>query len=407
MKLNNQTVKQIKEDFPIFKNNIGLVYLDNAATSQKPKQVIQAVVNFTERDNANVGRGIYSLAERAMKKYEQARQVIANFIGSDSKEVIFTKNTTESINLLSYTLQSIIPKGKDEILLTEMEHHSNLVPWQQMAKRHGFKLKFVRVGSNFTLDMNDLQNKLTDKTAIFAFTHASNVLGTINDVGLLTRLAKEKGAITIIDAAQAIQHLGISVKEIDCDFLVFSSHKVLGPNGIGILYGKKELLEKLPPFTFGGGMIEKVSWDSSTWAKVPEKFEAGTQNIAEAVGLAEAINYINNIGIENIKEWENYLLKYALNRLKEIPKIKIYNPGFESSVSLVSFTLDSIHPHDFAELLNQKKIAIRAGHMCAMPLMSVLKVSGGVCRASFSFYNTLEDIDALVDSLKEISGRFE
>ena len=407
MELNNNIVKALKTDFPIFKHNLGLVYLDNAATSQRPKQVIDAVSNFTERDNSNVGRGVYSLAERAMKKYEGARKVISNFIGANQEEIIFTKNTTESINLLSYTLQSIIPRNKNEILLTEMEHHSNLVPWQQMAKRNGMQLKVVKIKEDFTLDLEDAKKKLNDKTAIFAFTYVSNVLGTINPLSEIVKLAKSKGVITVIDAAQAIQHLPIDVKNIGCDFLAFSGHKMLGPNGIGVLYGRKELLEKLEPFNFGGGMIETVDWQSSTWKSSPEKFEAGTQNIAGAVGLASSVDYMKKIGIENIRNWEDQILKYALKRLKEVPGIKIYNPGADSSISLVSFTLPGIHPHDVAELLNEKKIAIRAGHMCAMPLMSTIKEKGGVCRASLSFYNTFEDIDALVDSLKEIKEKFK
>ncbi|MEK6840635.1 MAG: cysteine desulfurase [Nanoarchaeota archaeon] len=405
MELNNKTVKALKADFPIFRHNLGLVYLDNAATSQKPKQVMDAITRFAERDNANVGRGVYSLAARATEKYEQARKMAAGFIGVNPDEVIFTKNTTESLNLLAYTLSQIIEKGK-EIVVTEMEHHSNFVPWQQIAK-YGFKLKVIKIKPDFTIDMDDLKSKLTDNTAILAITFVSNVLGTINPIKEIVKIARQRGIITVIDAAQAIQHLPVDVKEIGCDFLAFSSHKMLGPNGIGILYGRKELLEKMPPFNFGGGMIEKVSLESATWAKVPEKFEAGTQNIAEAVGLAAAIDYIKKIGIENIRSWENQLLRYALKRLKEIPNIELYNPGEDKSVSLVSFTLPGIHPHDIASLLDEKKIAIRAGHMCAMPLMSALGVKGGVCRVSFSFYNTFEDIDTLVDSLKEIQKRFD
>ncbi len=406
MKINNQTAKKLKEDFPIFGHNLGLVYLDNASTSQKPKQVLQTLTNFYERDNANVGRGVYSLAARAMEKYNQARKVVAGFINAHPEEIIFTKNTTESINLLSYTLQSLIPRDKNEILLTEMEHHSNLIPWQQMAKRLGLKLKFVKITKDFVLDMNDLNQKLTNKTAVFAFAYASNVLGTINDVKILSRLAKEKGAITVIDAAQSIQHIPINVKEIGCDFLAFSSHKMLGPNGIGVLYGRKELLEKMPPFNFGGGMIETVSWQDSTWQNPPEKFEAGTQNIAGAVGLAAAIDYMKSIEIENIKQWENQLLKYTLKRLNEVKDIIIYNSDFNNKASIISFNIKGIHPHDVAELLNEKKIAIRAGHMCAMPLMSELNAKSGVCRASLAFYNTFEDIDALVDALKEIQEKF-
>ncbi len=406
MELSNNIAKTLKNDFPIFRHNLGLVYLDNAATSQKPSSVINAVKEFSERDNANVGRGVYSLAARAMKKYEQARKAVANFLDALPEEIVFTKNTTESLNLLSYTLPSIIPKEKNEILLTEMEHHSNLVPWQQLAKRLGFKLRFVKITKDFLLDMNDLNEKLTDKTAVFAFTHVSNVLGTINDVRLLTKLARSKGVITVIDAAQAT-HLPINVKEIGCDFLAFSSHKMLGPNGIGVLYGRKELLEKMQPFNFGGGMVETVDFNSATWTKVPEKFEAGTQNIAGAIGLAEATNYIKKIGLENIAEWEDYLLKYALKRLSEVKDITIYNKSPKDRTSIISFNIKGIHPHDVSELLNEKKIAIRAGHMCAMPLMSALKARGGVCRASFSFYNTLEDVDALIDSLKEIQEKFK
>ncbi len=405
MKLDNNTAKVLRNDFPIFKHNLGLIYLDNAATSQKPIIILKAMENFYERDNANVSRGVYSLAARAMKKYEDSRKMVAEFVNAELNEIIFTKNTTESINLLAYTLYSVIQKGRSEILLTEMEHHSNLVPWQIMAKHLGMKIQFVKLTKDFALDMNDLNQKLTNKTTIFAFTYASNVLGTINDVKLLSRLAKEKGAISVIDAAQAIQHLPVNVKEIGCDFLAFSSHKMLGPNGIGVLYGRKDLLEKMPPFNTGGGMIESVSHDSSTWAKIPERFEAGTQNIAGAVGLASAVDYINKIGLNNIKEWEEKLKDYTLKRLNEIPNIKIYH-GKESA-PVISFSLPKIHPHDIASLLDQKKIAIRAGHMCAMPLMDVLNVKGGVCRISLAFYNTFEDIDALIDSLKEIQEKFK
>ena len=256
MKLNNETAKKLKEDFPIFKNNPKLVYLDNAATSQRPKQVIKAVVDFYEKENANPGRSIHTLAEKAMIRYNDARKVVANFIGAENGEVVFTRNATESLNLLSYCVESLIKKGKDEILLTEMEHHSNIVPWQQLAKRKGFKVKFVKIKKDLTLDIEDLKSKLTDKTAVFSFAYITNVLGSVNDVELLTKMAKQKGAISIIDAAQAVQHLKINVKKINCDFLVFSSHKMLGPAGIGVLYGRRELLEKMQPFNFGGGMIK-------------------------------------------------------------------------------------------------------------------------------------------------------
>ena len=405
MKLNNKTAKILKKDFPIFKNNLGLIYLDSAATSQKPKKVINAIADFYEKENANISRGLYTLAEKATMRYEASRSVVADFIGAEKNEVVFTRNSTESLNLLSYTILPLIRKGKDEILLTEMEHHSNIVPWQELAKRLGFKLKFVKIKSDFTLDMNDLKNKLSDKTAIVAFTYISNVLGTINSVKEIVKIAKQKGAITIIDAAQAIQHLSINVKNIGCDFLVFSSHKMLGPMGVGVLYGRSELLEKMKPFNFGGGMIKKVSLESVEFANVPQRFEAGTQNVPGVIGLAEAIRYIKKIGIKDIVEWDKQLLQYTLNKLKDVKGIEVYNPGINNGVGIISFNLKGIHPHDVSELLNKEGVAIRAGHHCAMPLMKALNVSG-TCRVSFYIYNTFEDVDKLVKSLKKIRGRF-
>lgn len=406
MKLNNRTAKKLKKDFLIFRNNPGLVYLDNAATSQRPERVIQIVSDFSRKENANVGRGVYTLAEKAMIRYDSARRTVAKLINANVDEIIFTRNTTESLNLLSYTLSSLIKQGRNEIVLTEMEHHSNLVPWQQLAKRKGMKLKFVKVKEDYTLNMEDAKKQITDKTAIFAFTHVSNVLGTINPVEELVELGKSKGAITVIDAAQSVQHLKIDVKKIGCDFLVFSSHKMLGPMGVGILYGRGELLEQLPPFNFGGGMIERVTYQDASWAKIPEKFEAGTQNIGEAIGLAEAIKYIQKIGIENIEEWEKTLLRYASSKLQEVEGIEIYNPGTDKSSGIISFNLEKVHPHDVAQLLDEKGIAIRAGHHCNMPLMKKLGISG-TCRASFYIYNTFEDIDALVSALKKIKEKFD
>ncbi len=405
MKITNRRAKRLKKDFPIFRNNKRLVYLDSAATSQRPKKVIEAISNFYKKENANVGRGLYTLSEKAMERYNAARKTIAKFINAEEKEIIFTRNTTESLNLLAYTIPSLLKKGMDEIVLTEMEHHSNLVPWQQLAERNRMKLKFIKMKPDYTLDYEDAKKKITKRTAIVSVTHVSNVLGTINDIEKLVELGKNKGAITMIDAAQSIQHLRIDVKKIGCDFLAFSSHKMLGPTGIGILYGKKELLEKLSPFNFGGGMIKKVTWKDSDWEEPPEKFEAGTQNIGEAIGLAESIRYIEKIGIRNIAEWDSKLKNYALEKLKEIPGIKIYNHGKNKSVGIISFSLKGIHPHDVAELLNEKRIAIRAGHCCTMPLMKKLGISG-VSRASFSIYNTFEDIDLLVETLKKIQEKF-
>ena len=405
MKINNNIAKKLKKDFPIFKNSQGLVYLDNAATSQRPKQVIKAVIGFYEKENANPGRGIHTLAEKAMIRYNEARKIVSNFVGADSKEIVFTRNATESLNLLSYTLLSIIPKGKNEILLTEMEHHSNLVPWQQMAKRSGMVLKFVKIKEDFTLDLEDAKRKITEKTAVFAFTAVSNVLGTVNPMKELTKIAKQKGALVIIDGAQAVSHIKVNVKDIGCDFFAFSSHKMLGPGGIGVLYGRKELLEKMRPFNFGGGMIKNVGFDSTEFANIPEKFEAGTQHIADAVGLSAAIRYLEKIGMKNVSEWEKKLTEYAYSKLSTIEGVKIYS--FKNSSSIVSFTLEGVHGHDIAELLNRDKIAIRAGHQCAMPLMNVLGVKGGVCRISFSFYNTFEDVDKLIKSLKKVKEKFK
>src|SRR3989344_3826885 len=408
MKLNNTTAKKLKRDFPIFKNNPGLIYLDSAATSQRPEIVIRAVDNFIRKENANISRGVYTLAEKATEDYEQSRKSVAKFINAHHEEIVFTKNATEAINLFSYTLKSISPREKNEILLTEMEHHSNLVPWQQMVKRENMELKFIKVKGDFTLDLEDAKNKITDKTAILSFAHVSNVLGTINPVKELIKIARQKNKeiITIVDGAQSVQNIKIDVKKLDCDFLVFSGHKMLGPTGVGILYGKKELLEKMKPFNFGGGMIKKVTLKDAEWANTPYKFEAGTQNIVEVIALSEAIKYIENIGLENIHEWEEELTDYVIKKMREIPEIEIYHPK-EKSAGIISFNLSGVPPHDIASLLNDYKICVRAGHHCAMPLMEKLKIPhGGTCRISFYIYNTFEDIDRLVEALKEINKKF-
>ena len=396
-------MNSFKKDFPIFKNNPKLVYLDSASTSQKPKQVIKAISDFYEKENANIHRGIYALSENATKKYILARETIAKFINAETNEIIFTKNTTESINLLSNVLKEILPKGKNEIVLTEMEHHSNLVPWQQFAKKNNFKLKFIPITKNYELDYEKAKKIINDKTAILGVAHISNVFGTINNIEFLVSLAKEKKAITIIDAAQSVQHLKINVKKIGCDFLAFSGHKMFGPLGIGVLYGKKELLEKLPPFQFGGGMINSVIYEDATFLDIPEKFEAGTQNIAGAISLAEAIKYIEKIKIEKIERYEKELLDYTLKKLKSIDGIELYLPKKQSSI--ISFNLFGIHQHDVAQILSDNKICIRAGHHCCMPLMKKLKTQG-TCRISFSIYNTKEDVDKLIEGLKKVKEVF-
>tara|TARA_Y100000310_G_scaffold337561_1_gene424920 strand:+ start:610 stop:1815 length:1206 start_codon:yes stop_codon:yes gene_type:complete len=395
-----------KNDFPIFNKHKDLVYLDSAATSQRPKTVIDSLTNFLEKENANIHRGIYTLSEQAMLRYNETRETIAEFINASKEEIVFTKNTTESINLLASTIKSIIPEGKNEILLTEMEHHSNLVPWQQLSKRTNMKLKFIKLKEDFTLDLEDAKEKITDKTAILSTTHISNVLGTINPVKELINLAKQKNVLTIIDAAQSVAHKKIDVKDLDCDFLVFSSHKIFGPTGIGVLYGKSELLNKLPPYQFGGGMIKVVTYEDATFLKSPEKFEAGTQNIGEAIALGEAIKYIKETGIENIEKYEKELLAYTLEKLNTIKEIKIYNPGLDKSSSIISFNLGKIHPHDIAQVLNEHNIAIRAGHHCCMPLMNQLKTQG-TARISLSIYNNKQDIDKLITALKKAQEIFK
>ena len=395
-----------RKDFPIFKEHKELVYLDNAATSQKPKQVIKAISDYYEKENANIHRGVYSLSEKATEKYDKAREKIAGLINAESKEIIFTRNTTESINFLSNSIKPLIADGKKEIVLSEMEHHSNLIPWQQFAKNHGFKLKFIPINENYELNYEKADEMINENTALLAVTHASNALGTINDIKKLVDLAKKNKAFTIIDAAQSVPHIEIDVKEMDCDFMAFSSHKMFGPTGIGILYGKQEHLKKLNPFLFGGGMINSVSYENALWAESPEKFEAGTPNIADAIAMTEVVNYIENIGLDNIKKHEEKLLSYALRELKKIDNLEIYSPGKEKSIAVVSFNLKDIHPHDVASILNDENIAIRAGHHCCMPLMKKLGIAG-TCRASFSIYNKKKDIDKLIKSLKRVNEVFK
>lgn len=395
-----------KKDFPIFENYRNLVYLDSAATSQKPKSVINSIKDFYEKENANVHRGIYTLSEQATQKYSETREAVAKFINAESKEIVFTKNTTESINILARTINQLIESGRDEMVLTGMEHHSNLVPWQQFALKNNFKLKFIPVTENFELDYEKAKELITEKTALVSFIHVSNVFGTINDAKSLIKVAKQKGALTILDAAQSIQHMKIDVKNLDCDFLAFSGHKMFAPLGIGVLYGKKEFLDKIQPLSFGGGMIQRVSHEESVFSETPEKFEAGTQNVAGAIALAEAIKYIKEIGFEKIQEQEEELLDYALEKLSSIEKIEIYNPGKEKSIGVISFNIEGVHPHDVAEILNENNVAIRAGHHCCMPLMKQLGISG-TCRASFSIYNSKEDVDKLVEGLKKVKEVFK
>ncbi|MEK6874046.1 MAG: SufS family cysteine desulfurase [Nanoarchaeota archaeon] len=393
----------LKNQFPIFENQKNLVYLDSAATTQKPKSVIERINSFYKNENANIHRGLYSLSENATKEYENSRKIIAKFINCKENEIIFTKGTTESLNLLAYTILELLSKGKNEIILTELEHHSNIVPWQQLEKSFGFKIKVIPIKKDLTLDYNAAKRIINNKTAIVSISLISNALGTINNTKEIIKLAKKYNALTIIDVAQAVSHIKINVKNLGCDFLAFSGHKVYGPMGIGVLYGKYNLLEKLPPFNFGGDMIESVSFEKSTFQKPPYKFEAGTQNIPSAIALGEAINFINKIGINNIQKHEKSLLNYTYESLKTIKGITIYNP--KNSQSIISFNLKGIHCHDVAQILGDENICIRAGHHCAMPLMNKMKISG-TCRISLSIYNTKEDIDKLIQGLKKVKEVF-
>ena len=391
-----------KKDFPIFENQ-KIVYLDSAATSQKPKFVIKAVTDFYENSNANIHRGIYKLSENATKKYEEARAQIARFINANPNEVIFTSGTTDGINKLANSLTTIF-KNKNEIILTELEHHSNIVPWQEAAKRHNMKILYVKITPNYELDYNNLKKLINKKTAIVSITHISNALGTRNDIKKIVKLAHKHKALVILDAAQSVPRIKVDVKKLGVDFMVFSGHKAYGPMGIGVIYGKKELLDKIPPFSFGGDMIDRVSKEGSTYSKEIRKFEAGTQNIAGAIGLAEAIKYLKKIKIINIEKYEKKLIKYLLKKIEKIEKIEIYN-SMKNTAGILSFNIKGIHSHDIASLLDDYNIAIRAGHHCTMPLMKKLKISG-TARVSFYFYNTKEDIDKFVKALKEIIERF-
>ncbi|MAF99445.1 MAG: cysteine desulfurase [Nanoarchaeota archaeon] len=388
----------MKSDFPLL--NSGLVYLDNSSTTQKPNQVIQVINNFYKTMNANVHRGIYKLSDNATRAYQNARKTVASFINADEDELIFTSGTTQSLNMLA----RMIPlKEGDEILLTEMEHHSNIVPWQEVAKVKRCTVKFIPL-KDYELDMDKAKELITEKTKVIAVTHMSNVLGTINPIKELAQLAHEVNALFVVDAAQSVAHLPIDVKELDCDFLAFSAHKMYGPTGIGALYGKKELLETMNPSVFGGGMINQVTKENSSFTNSPLKFEAGTPNIAGAIGFAAAVKYLEELGIEKIKEKENELSSYALEKLKDIPNLNIIGPTNNRGL-VFSFTLDGIHPHDTAEILDKQNIAVRGGHHCAMPLMKALQLIG-TTRISLGIYNSKEDIDKLIQTIPQVQEVF-
>ena len=400
--------EKARNDFPILQqkmHNKPLVYLDNSATSQKPRVVIDALTTYFQESNANIHRGVYKLSEQATRAYEQAHEKVARFIGALPEEVIFTKGTTEGLNLLAYSLSQQLKKG-DEIVLTQMEHHSNLVPWQQMAKRGGFVVKFIPLTNDFRLDMDAARALITSKTKIVSVTHISNVLGTINPVQDIAALAHKHGALCVVDGAQSIPHIPINVKELDCDFFACSGHKMYGPTGIGFLYGKKELLECMQPFLYGGDMIAEVGFDDSTWNELPWKFEAGTPPIAEGITLGTAVDYVTMLGMEHIKLYEDGVTAYALDALKKIKGLHLYGPeSVQQRIGVISFTIEGMHPHDVATLLDREGIAVRGGHHCAMPLMSVLGVAG-TTRISLACYNTREEIDKVVEAIKKAQKVF-
>lgn len=400
----------LKKDFPILKRQINgkqLVYLDNAASSQKPRQVIDAISNFYKNDYANVHRSVSSLSSHATDEYEKARDNIAKFIGAkSSKTIIFTRSTTESINLVARSFGDLCIKSGDEILITASEHHSNLIPWQQLAKRKQAYLKYLPLKKDGSWSLKDLQNSLTDKTKIVALSQASNVLGTINPIKQAAALVHQKGGYLLVDGAQAVPHFKINVDDQDADFYAFSGHKMLGPSGIGVLYGKEDLLNRMDPIQYGGEMINVVDLYESSWGEIPLKFEAGTPNIVGAIGLSAAVDYLKNIGMNEISAREDALVQKAIEKLKEINGLEIYGPkNPEKHHSLISFNLKNIHPHDLASVLDLQGIEVRAGDHCAQPLMNFLGINGTV-RASFAFYNDQDDIDSLIEAIKGAKSFF-
>ncbi|MEJ5250710.1 MAG: cysteine desulfurase [Chthonomonadetes bacterium] len=405
-------VQTIRADFPILKRRVDgnpLVYLDNAATSQKPRQVIDALVQYYEQSNANVHRGLHTLAEEATEAYETARAKVAHFIGAEPESLVFTRNTTEAINLVAYAWGLANLREGDLIVLSEMEHHSNIVPWQLVAQRTGAKLHYVPFTSEGELDMEALESLLRQEPKLVAITHVSNVLGTVNPVQEITRKAHAVGAKVLVDGAQAVPHKLVNVTQIDCDFYAFSGHKMLAPTGIGALYARQELLEQMPPFMGGGSMIRKVTHEFSTWADVPTKFEAGTPNIADAVAFGVAVDYLQRVGMEAIQQHEQSLTEEALRLLEAEEDIVIYGPrDARKRCGLVSFNFKHVHPHDVAQILDKRGIAIRAGHHCCQIIMRRLDVTA-TARASFYLYNTLEEVRAFwkaLDDVRKVFGKY-
>jgi cysteine desulfurase/selenocysteine lyase len=400
----------LRKDFPILtrevRPGVPLVYLDSTATTQKPLPVLEAMEAFYRTNNANIHRGVHTLAEEATAMYEHARETVAKFINAASaEEIIFTRNATESINLVAYTWARASLKAGDLVILTEMEHHSNLVPWHMLASERGVRLEFIPVTEDGLLDLQVYRALLARGPKLVAFTGMSNVLGTINPVAEMSRLAHAAGALVLVDGAQSVPHLPVDVQALDVDFLAFSAHKLLGPTGIGALYGKADLLEKMPPFLGGGDMIKTVHLRSFLPNEIPHKFEAGTPAIAEAVGFGAAVEYLTRLGMKAVAAHEQELVSYALERLEEIPGVKVFGPPAEKKGGVAAFTLDGVHPHDIAQILDRSGVAVRAGHHCAQPLHEKYGITA-TARASFYVYSLKEEVDKLVDGIYEVKKIF-
>lgn len=399
-------IEEIKKDFPIFENK-NIAYLDSGATTQKPRYVLDKINEYYEKSNANPHRGAYSLSVEATELYESARAKIANFINAKyPEEIIFSKNASESLNLVAYSYGLENLSEGDEVVLSIMEHHSNLVPWQMVTKKTKSTLKYMYINKDFELSKEEIESKITDKTKIVAITQVSNVLGTINNVKEIIKYAHKKGAKVLVDASQSIPHMKVDVRDLDADFLAFSGHKMLAPLGIGVLYGKREILNKMNPFLMGGDMIEYVYEQNTTFAPLPNKFEAGTQNVEGVVGLAAAIEYIEKIGYDEIDKIEKEVVSYAINELSKLDFLTLYmTPNRENHSSVISFNINGVHPHDVASILDSENVCVRSGNHCAQPLMRFLGIDS-TCRASFYFYNTKEDVDRLVKALNKAYNMF-
>jgi cysteine desulfurase/selenocysteine lyase len=403
-------IQRIREDFPILKRRVNgkpLIYFDNAATSQKPSVVIDALDNYYREINANIHRGIHKLAEEATLAHEESREKVAKFINANrTEEIVFVRNATEAINLVAHTWGRANIGTGDKIVLTIMEHHSNIVPWQLLAREKNAKIEFIKIDKEGFLVQNEIQEMIDDGTKLVCVTHASNVLGTINPIGEIAKIAHKRGALLLVDAAQSVPHMRVNVKEVDCDFMAFSGHKMLGPTGIGVLYGKSRHLEDMPPFLGGGEMIREVHTTGASWKELPYKYEAGTPNIAGAIGLGAAIDYLRKIGMENVHEHEKDITDYALGKMSQIDGLVIYGPrDVEQRVGVVSFNLGDIHAHDLASIMDEEGVAIRSGHHCAQPLMEFLGIPA-TSRASFYIYNTKEEVDAFTNVLEKARKLF-